>query len=148
MLIQALLHVLGYDIWFYVSHRLLHTPTFWWIHARHHEKVTNLRWLDAYHGHWLESTVQSAGFFLPVLFGYWDWWVAALTAFAVNTRGLARHDERLIWLIGDHHLRHHRKSKGNYGEPWLDALCGTRQLPQADLREHRTGSGAASDRRS
>jgi sterol desaturase/sphingolipid hydroxylase (fatty acid hydroxylase superfamily) len=148
MLTQVLLHVLGYDIWFYVSHRLLHTRTFWWIHARHHEKVNKLQWLDAYHGHWLESTVQCAGFFLPALFGYWNWWVAALTAFAINARGLARHDERLVWLVGDYHLQHHRSPKGNYGEPWLDALCGTRQSQQAGPPAPRTCSASASDRMS
>ncbi len=148
MLTQVMLHVLGYDIWFYVSHRLLHTRTFWWVHARHHEKVTGLRWLDAYHGHWLESTVQGAGFFFPALFGYWNWWVALLMAFAINARGLARHDERLAWLIGDYHLQHHRSPKVNYGEPWLDALCGTRQSRSVGPQESRTCSASASDRMS
>jgi Delta7-sterol 5-desaturase len=148
MLGQVLLHVLGYDIWFYVSHRLLHTSAFWWIHARHHEKVMGLQWVDAYHGHWLESAIQSVGFLLPAIVGYWNWWVALLTAFVINARGLARHDERLVWLIGDYHLKHHRLPKGNYGEPWLDALCGTRQSPQAGPQEPRTCNASASDRTS
>ena len=131
MFIQALLHVLGYDLWFYASHRALHTRRFWWIHARHHERVSGLRWLDAYHGHWIETAVQLLGFFLPAAFGLWSWPVAAVTAALINVRGLARHDERMTWLIGTHHLQHHARPKWNFGEPWLDAMFGTRAKPRA-----------------
>lgn len=124
-LLQCLLHLIGYDMWFYVSHRALHWPRFWWIHAQHHERVTNLRWPDAYHGHWIESTVQSAGFLLPAAVGLWNWPAAIVTAALINARGLARHDARMTWLIGDHHLLHHARPKWNFGEPWLDALGGT-----------------------
>lgn len=142
LLLQAALHVLGYDLWFYVSHRALHTRPFWWIHAQHHERVSGLRWPDAYHGHWLETATQLLGFFLPAAFGLWDWRVAALTAALINARGLVRHDERMTWLIGDHHIQHHRRPKWNFGEAWLDAVFGTssRGEPRGDPPEHRTGT--------
>ena len=148
MLVQFLLHVLGYDIWFYYTHRLLHTRTFWWIHAKHHERQYNLRWPDTYYGHWIEVGVQGMGYLLPALFRLWDWPSAILGALFIHIRGMARHDERFTWLMGDHHLKHHATKNGNYGEPWMDILCGTRKFPPADLREHRTCSAAASDRKS
>lgn len=129
MWVQAFLHILGYDIWFYISHRLLHTRLFWWIHAQHHERRTGLRWPDTYHGHWIESTVQSMGFLLPLATTTahpWNWPVAIAMAFLINARGLARHDERFTWIPGTrHHLQHHLNPKGNFGEPWLDVLCRT-----------------------
>jgi hypothetical protein len=36
-----------------------------------------------------------------------------------------RHDERFVWLIGNHHLLHHRFPHYNFGEYWLDQLGGT-----------------------
>jgi len=62
MLIQFLLHIVGYDIWFYLSHLALHTRALWWIHRVHHERVDPV-WTDTYHGHWLESAFQGWGIF-------------------------------------------------------------------------------------
>jgi sterol desaturase/sphingolipid hydroxylase (fatty acid hydroxylase superfamily) len=39
---------------------------------------------------------------------------------------MMRHDKRFVWLIGDHHLLHHRDGRYNFGEGWIDSLCGTR----------------------
>jgi sterol desaturase/sphingolipid hydroxylase (fatty acid hydroxylase superfamily) len=142
MWIQLFLHIFGYDLWFYISHRLLHTRALWWIHAQHHERRTGLRWLDAYHGHWLESTVQPLGFLLPLVTGQaWNWTTALITAALINARGLARHDERCSWIPGIiHHLKHHSNPKVNFGEPWLDVLCGTMQLPLGERQDLRIGS--------
>jgi sterol desaturase/sphingolipid hydroxylase (fatty acid hydroxylase superfamily) len=35
------------------------------------------------------------------------------------------HDKRFPFFISNHHLIHHRISKYNYGEHWLDYLFGT-----------------------
>jgi len=126
-----LLAIFGYDVWFYISHRLLHLPALYWIHRVHHEKVVGLRWPDTYYGHWFEGPFQSVGFLLPLAFGYglvgdWVGWLAAL-AF-VNARGMMRHDDRMVRWIGSHHLLHHRDPRVNYGEAWIDALVGTRRM--------------------
>ena len=43
----------------------------------------------------------------------------------LNIRGMLRHDYRFIWLVGNHHLLHHKYPQYNYGEYWLDYLFGT-----------------------
>ena len=43
----------------------------------------------------------------------------------LNVRGMMRHDDRFTWLIGNHHLLHHKYPQYNYGEYWLDWLGGT-----------------------
>lgn len=48
-----------------------------------------------------------------------------LVLFLLNVRGMMRHEGRFVWLIGNHHLLHHRHPQYNYGEYWLDRLCGT-----------------------
>jgi sterol desaturase/sphingolipid hydroxylase (fatty acid hydroxylase superfamily) len=45
--------------------------------------------------------------------------------FFLNVRGMMRHDERFVWLIGNHHLLHHLHPQHNYGEYWLDRIGGT-----------------------
>jgi sterol desaturase/sphingolipid hydroxylase (fatty acid hydroxylase superfamily) len=42
-----------------------------------------------------------------------------------------RHDERCIWLIGNHHILHHKYPQYNYGEYWLDKLFKT-NYPKED----------------
>ena len=118
------LSVLCYDIWFYVSHRFLHTRTLYPIHSLHHQKVEPTL-LDTYEGHWFESPFQGLGALVP--FYWYSYSVSAIVAilFILNVRGMMRHDERFVWLIGNHHLLHHRHPQFNYGEYWLDRLCGT-----------------------
>jgi lathosterol oxidase len=123
-----LMAIFGYDVWFYLSHVMLHWPWLYRrIHRIHHDRMVDLRWPDTYHGHWFEGPFQSAGFLLPLAFGWRAAWIEWLAALAfVNARGMARHDARLTQWIGDHHVVHHRNPKVNYGEAWLDWLFGTR----------------------
>ena len=117
-------HVLSYDVWFYMSHIALHTPSLFWIHKRHHENQFPT-WVDTYHESGLEGMIQSVGFVVPWLVENPDMW-ASIAAFAfLNVRGMLQHDKRGVWVVGDHHLQHHEKLKGNYGQPWLDRLFGT-----------------------
>ena len=128
MIAQLLLHVLGYDIWFYLSHRALHTRALWWVHRIHHER-RDPEWLDTYHGHWAETVLQGVGFFLPWAVLPWSelsWVVAGAALTAVNVRAMLHHDRRGTWLVGDYHLVHHRRPTVNFGQPWLDWLGGTR----------------------
>ena len=127
--LQFLVHVIGYDVWFYLSHLALHTRALWWIHRRHHERREPV-WVDTYHGHWLESVMQGGGFFVPL--ALWrlselSWTAAAAALLFVNVRAMLHHDSRGSWLVGDYHLVHHRRPNVNFGQPWLDWLGGTRE---------------------
>lgn len=59
-----------------------------------------------------------------LLFEYTYIDIGVVVAFLM-TRGAARHDGRTSWLIGNHHLLHHKYGKNCYGEYWLDWLGGT-----------------------
>ena len=123
-MLTLLLHILGYDLWFYASHRLLHTKPLWWIHAEHH-RYLDPTWPDTYKGQPLESALQGLGYLVPFVAGFWSPWETAAALLLINLRGVARHDQRTVWIDGGHHLKHHRDFTKNYGEPWLDRLCGT-----------------------
>lgn len=123
-MILFLLHILGYDIWFYISHILLHTRPLWKYHKIHHE-IIHPKFTDTYKGHFLEGPFQSLGFLLPYLAYNIDPLQFLLAFIFVNLRGMARHDDRTVWLIGNHHLLHHQYFNSNYGEYWLDKLFGT-----------------------
>jgi len=123
-MLTFLLHVLGYDIWFYLSHIMLHSRALWKYHVHHH-KIIHPKFTDTYTGHSLEGPFQSLGFLLPVAFLPLAPWQAAAALLFVNLRGMARHDDRTMALIGNHHLLHHEYFNCNYGEYWLDKLCGT-----------------------
>lgn len=90
-------------------------------------------WPDTYHGHWVESVFQSAGFLVPYALGYPLWSLESLVALiVVNARGMLRHDPRGIPFVGEHHLLHHQYPNVNYGEPWLDSLFGTLRFQQEE----------------
>jgi len=84
------------------------------------------QFLDTYHGHPFETLFQGIGVFFPLLFYSFSItdFIIALTF--LNIRGMLRHDERGTFLIGNHHLLHHKYPNYNFGEYWIDTLCGTR----------------------
>jgi sterol desaturase/sphingolipid hydroxylase (fatty acid hydroxylase superfamily) len=123
-MLDIVLSVLCYDIWFYVSHRILHTRLLYPIHSVHHRKIIPTI-LDTYDGHWFETQFQGLGALVPFAFMSCSITTALAILVILNARGLMRHDERFVWLIGNHHLLHHRVPKYNYGEYWLDRLGGT-----------------------
>jgi Delta7-sterol 5-desaturase len=127
--------VLCYDIWFYISHVILHTRAVYPFHAEHHYKEVP-QFLDTYVGHLLETPFQSIGFFVPLIYWPLDLPSIALVLCVLNARGLLRHDERGVWLIGNHHLLHHKYPKYNFGEYWIDWLCGT---TYPNTKEYRRG---------
>ena len=52
----------------------------------------------------------------------------------LNIRGMMRHDPRWSWLIGNHHILHHKYSEYNFGEYWMDTLCGTRYPKNSEYK--------------
>jgi sterol desaturase/sphingolipid hydroxylase (fatty acid hydroxylase superfamily) len=123
-MLHILASILSYDIWFYISHVILHTRSVYPIHKEHHT-MTHPTVLDTYKGHFLEGPFQSLGVLVP--FCMWSYGLTDILAilFLLNMRGMMRHDDRFTFLIGNHHLLHHRHPSYNFGEYWIDSLCGT-----------------------
>jgi sterol desaturase/sphingolipid hydroxylase (fatty acid hydroxylase superfamily) len=119
------LSIIGYDIWFYISHLILHTEYFYIYHKEHHKNKTNLVFIDTYVGHVLEGPFQGIGMFIPYLYYKYTIYEFIITLILVNIRGMLRHDHRCVWIIGNHHLLHHKYPNYNYGEYWIDYMCDT-----------------------
>ena len=126
-MLVCIFHVVSYDIWFYISHRLLHTPYLYTLHKIHHEKMIPV-WQDTYHGHWFESPFQSVGFLLPLLVFPLDTSQMLVAFLICQTRGIMRHDKRTAFIDGGHHMRHHLNGSCNYGEEWIDWLFNTQGI--------------------
>ena len=127
MFLQVLFVIIGYDLWFYISHIILHKYLYGGVHYLHHS-ITNPVFTDTYTGHWVEGPFQGLGVFLPYYFMDFDVYAFIVAIILINIRGMMRHDSICNWLIGNHHLLHHKHPKYNYGEYWIDWLCGTRYI--------------------
>jgi sterol desaturase/sphingolipid hydroxylase (fatty acid hydroxylase superfamily) len=80
---------------------------------------------DTYVGHVLEGPFQGMGVFFPYLFIKTDVRILICSLILINIRGMLRHDYNYIWIIGNHHILHHKHPQYNFGEYWLDKLFGT-----------------------
>ena len=72
--------------------------------------------METYTGHWTEGPFQGLGALVPWTFMEVSWFDFAIVLVLLNMRGMMRHDERFVWLIGNHHLLHHKFPRYNYGE--------------------------------
>jgi sterol desaturase/sphingolipid hydroxylase (fatty acid hydroxylase superfamily) len=123
-MLSTISYIISYDIWFYLSHIILHNKTFYVFHKQHHVHIHPI-WLDTLEGSTFESVFQIFGLFLPLLY-YQTIGVHFLTAASlIGIRALMRHDPRCSFLIGNHHLLHHKYPSYNFGQYWIDAVCGT-----------------------
>ena len=127
------LPVISYDIWFYISHVMLHSRYLNKYHHIHHV-AADPNWIDTYVSHWTEGPFQGAGLFFPYLFYKYTLAETLLILAFVNIRGMMRHDKRWTWLIGNHHLLHHAHGEYNFGEYWMDSLLGTRYPVSKEYR--------------
>ena len=123
-MINIICSVISYDIWFYLSHIMLHHNILYKYHKDHHYKIVP-NYLDTYVAHILESPFQGVGMFFPFILLTYSYYDLLIILVFLNLRGMMRHDERFVFLIGNHHLLHHRYANCNFGEYWIDSLCGT-----------------------
>jgi lathosterol oxidase len=125
--------ILSYDIWFYLSHIILHNKRIYKIiHKEHHSidyKTINFK--ETYVGHFVEGPFQGLGVAFPLLFIDFNLRLFLSSLLLINIKGMLRHDHRFIWLIGNHHILHHKYPQYNFGEYWLDKLFRT-NYPNAD----------------
>jgi sterol desaturase/sphingolipid hydroxylase (fatty acid hydroxylase superfamily) len=133
--VEVAAFVLGYDVWFYLSHVFLHRAALYKrIHHVHHSvNPIYINYRATYVAHWAEGPLQCLGVVPPLLcFGCnGSFWTAAVV---LQLRGVARHDPRSTWWIGNHHLLHHKYPRYNFGEYWLDHMFGT-HYPNLDEYE-------------
>jgi len=122
---RILFFIFCYDIWFYISHILLHQRKMWFIHKVHHTKAEP-NFLDTYLAHWFESIFQSLGLMVSFVFVEATLSDLIIVTSLLNIRGMMRHDARFISLVGNHHLLHHKYCNYNFGEYWLDTIFDTK----------------------
>jgi len=68
-MINILAHILCYDIWFYVSHIILHNRNIYYIHKIHHSKAySELTYSDTNVAHNIENIIQPIGILAPCFF--------------------------------------------------------------------------------
>jgi len=124
-MLYLLLPILSYDIWFYISHVMLHSRVLHKYHHVHHMSQ-DPNWVDTYVSHWAEGPFQGVGVLFPYAVYTYSWSDMIIVLTFLNIRGMMRHDKRWAWLIGNHHLLHHAHGDYNYGEFWIDSLLGTK----------------------
>ncbi len=119
--------VLSYDVWFYLIHRMFHHPILYSYHKKHHINVYPT-WLDTFYADKLENSIMGLGAFFPALYFHNYYLEMMIASFICFMRGVLHHDKRFVFLVGDHHLVHHKTFNYNYGSAWIDALMGTRYI--------------------
>ena len=124
-MIRLVVSILSYDIWFYISHVMLHSRLMSKYHKLHHTKPIP-SYADTYLADPVETAFQGVGFLFPAIGYTYSPADFALVLLFLNIRGMMAHDPRFAVLIGNHHLLHHKYGNCNYGQYWLDALGGTR----------------------
>jgi hypothetical protein len=127
-------HIIGYDIWFYLSHLILHHPMFYAWHKQHHRNP-HPNFLDAYDASIQETVFQALGILAPYALYDYDVYQLLMALAFISIRGGMRHEPRCISLIGNHHLIHHESFNYNYGEPWIDWIAGT-DHPDPEKRKY------------
>jgi lathosterol oxidase len=127
MVIRILLCIISYDVWFYLSHIILHNIHFYkTIHREHHRNNhDDITYRDTYAGHFIEAPFQGMGVVFPFLFIEFNSKILLCSLFIINIKSMLNHDKRMVYLVGNHHLLHHKYPQYNYGEYWLDKLFGT-----------------------
>jgi len=128
--IRILIYIFSYDLWFYISHIILHTQKFYnSIHYIHHSVYyKKMTYKDTYRNHYFESIFQSIGTFIPIMFMEFIYLEFIFVIIFLNIRGMIRHDFRLQSIFGNHHILHHKYGNCNYGEYYLDYLFNTNSL--------------------
>ncbi len=149
-----------FEVWFYVTHRLMHTRALYWVHAQHHvAQVTNP--LTSLSFSLMERFVllgggflfvAAAGAFMPVTQAGVLLYI--LTNYTLNVLGHGNTEwlpERFVaswagrlFFTPTFHALHHARYQGHYGlfTPMLDRWLGTAfdDYPQVHARA-RAGNG-------
>jgi sterol desaturase/sphingolipid hydroxylase (fatty acid hydroxylase superfamily) len=127
MFVEILCHIFFYDVWFFFSHIILHNKHIYkTIHKTHHlVDYRIMKYTDTYVAHYWETPFQGVGILFPLFFIHFNPYSFLISVLFISIRGLMRHDHHFVWIIGNHHILHHKHPRYNFGEYWLDVLFGT-----------------------
>lgn len=140
------LFIVLYDLYMYVTHRLLHTPALRRFHSVHHKSVSTTPW-SCINMHTIEALIN----YLPfLLFAYFTS-VSLVVFLGIHIYlifGIANgHSNYNIFSnslkgsmlaeLSTFHQRHHSNGRGNYGYLFThyDWLLGTRQMDEKSLKK-------------
>ena len=119
MMLQILFVIFLHDIWFYMSHVILHEPLCYELfHKKHHS--------DNYVSDWVQTLFQGCGFYLASIFvTYHTMFISFLF---ITIRRMMQDDPQYTWLVGNHRLLHYQYPNTNFGESWIDTFCKTKKF--------------------
>ena len=100
-------------------------------HKLHHTKPVPT-YEDTYLADSVETVFQGVGFMFPAVVYTYGLQDIILVLLFLNIRGMMAHDPRFMFLIGNHHLLHHKYGNCNYGQYYIDFLGGTRHYRSED----------------
>ena len=83
-------------------------------HKLHHSKSDPM-YVDTYLASNAETVFQGVGVFFPAMVYKVTLYQLAAALLLLNLRGMMAHDKRFVFLIGNHHLLHHKYHNCNYG---------------------------------
>jgi len=102
----------------------MHTKYLYPIHKIHHSSYKT-KYIDFFKVEYLEYPLSSIGLYIAMyLYGIYIYQLLFALSIII-IRGSMEHDERFVWIIGNHHLQHHAYIYCNYGEYWVDYVFGT-----------------------
>lgn len=116
---------LGYDISFYILHRIFHTPFLYkWIHKYHHRYKAPIA-ISAVDTHPIEHITVNLGSFYIASYVIHPHFISAF-AFAImaHLSTMSSHSG-YKYLTQRDHDDHHRLTRYNYGLYFMDRLLGT-----------------------
>jgi hypothetical protein len=116
--------VFCYDVWFYFSNVLIHN---FMVEYHKEQPIHYYTYKYEYYFHLL--VFQSLGLLIPFMklrtSAIWAPINFVSAVGYVTIRGKLRQNNRFVWLVGNHHLLHHKYPHYNFGEIWLDELFDT-----------------------
>jgi len=116
--------VFCYDVWFYFSNVLIHK---FMVEYHKERPIHYYTYKYEYYFHLL--VIKSLGLLIPFMkLRTSAIWVPINFVSAVGyvtIRGKLRQNNQFVWLVGNHHLLHHKYPHYNFGEIWLDELFDT-----------------------
>jgi Fatty acid hydroxylase superfamily len=130
-------YVLG-KVWAFVIHYILHFPSLYRFHRRHHQKPANLVASAAWDDSWIEYAIMELpSFCLALLCFPTHWWVHLAHFVLHGIDGACGHSGfqapgLLGWIFdGEYHYYHHAYLTVNYAElEVIDKLFGTHHSQQ------------------